>query len=1072
MISPKINNNEPLPRIHPRTVSWFGISSVAMGGSNQSLFLIGALIAGQGAIPGQGSAAVVLLMIGLLMSWAATPGWTELVMMYPNRVGGISATCAEAFKPYSPILANLTGVCYWWGWVPTCGITSLLAASALHQWYLPGIPIPVIGICLILFFTFINLCGVKWAMRFAMPMAVISGGFAFLSAIIPIYSGHVNWHQAFSYNLTVPFPGWFGKWTSIMAGIYLVGFAAPAYEQATSHVGEAINPNKSVPRAIFASAGMAGLYFIVLPVIWLGTLGAQPLTGDLSVELGPTFAPLFGAAAKAIAMWFITFNMFHGILAPLAGPPRVLLQLADDGLLPEFMSRRLPTDAPWVTTLLTAGMAIAFLFIGDPVWLIAAANLTYLIGIAMPNVAVWLMRRNHPEMDRPYRAPYGTIILGLVAAIGWLITTIFGFEQFGIKTVLAGVTFAYAGSMLYAWRQMMDRRKKGLPMIGRSLHLKLTGSMLLVLALDAAGYFIAVSNVPTQNTCLIAVLEDIFVVVALLTISVGLILPGMIAHTAVEISKATDQLVKGTLADFSRAMHALAEGNLSDAKANVTIIPVKVNSKDEISEMAVNFNKLQEEIGYATTGLKGAREGLLKAQDDLATTNQLLRDTEIKYIEQQMEKMRNEHTVILNSVAEGIHWLGHDGLIKYENPAAAKMLGYEVSELVGKPAHLTMHHSNPDGSVYPQCDCNIFATLNDGIVRHVENEVFWRKDGSSFPVEYTCTPVIDPDGTSRGCVVLFTDITERKESEEKLKKSNEELGLREQLLRNTFTDLKNSHEQLKQLQTQLVQSEKMASIGQLAAGVAHEINNPVGFISNNMEMLEQYTGDYKKVMTLIESLKQAIESNDMAKAKNIVNELSAYEKEIDMDYIIKDISSLIVHNKKGIERIRKIVMDLRTFAREDSSANDLLKVEEVIDSILSIVYSEIKHKAELIKDYSDTPAIKCNTQRLGQVFINLLVNAAQAIDEKGVIYIKSYIQDEYVCVDIKDNGHGIEESNMNKIFDAFFTTKPIGQGTGLGLSISYEIIKKHGGEIKVNSKVGEGTTFTIMLPIDNVAENI
>ena len=367
MNATNFNDSVTPVRIHPRTVNWFGITSVAMGGCNQSLFLIGALFVGQGTIPGQGSAAVLLLIVGLLMSWAATPGWTELVMMYPNRVGGISATCAEAFKPYSPILANLTGVCYWWGWVPTCGITALLAASALHQWYLPMIPIPAIGICLILFFTFINLCGIKWAMRLAMPLAVLSGGLAFLSAIIPIFSGHVDWHQAFTYQLTVPFPGWFGKWTSIMAGIYLVGFAAPAYEQSTSHVGEAINPNKSVPQAIFASASMAGLYFIILPIVWLGVLGPGPLGGDLASVLGPTFAPLFGGLAKAVAMWFITLNMFHGILAPLAGPPRVLSQLADDGLLPEFMSKRLPgTDAPWVTTILTAGHGHSISFYRRP----------------------------------------------------------------------------------------------------------------------------------------------------------------------------------------------------------------------------------------------------------------------------------------------------------------------------------------------------------------------------------------------------------------------------------------------------------------------------------------------------------------------------------------------------------------------------------------------------------------------------------------------------------------------------------------------------------------------------------
>ena len=181
---------------------------------------------------------------------------------------------------------------------------------------------------------------------------------------------------------------------------------------------------------------------------------------------------------------------------------------------------------------------------------------------------------------------------------------------------------------------------------------------------------------------------------------------------------------------------------------------------------------------------------------------------------------------------------------------------------------------------------------------------------------------------------------------------------------------------------------------------------------------------------------------------------------------MNDVNTLLEHSSRGLERIKKIVMDLRTFAREENAETmELAKIEEIIDSILSIVQNEIKYKAELTKDYGDTVLVKCNPQRLGQVFINLLVNASQAIEEKGKITIKTYRQDKYVCIDVTDTGHGIAPENLKKIFDPFFTTKPVGQGTGLGLSVSYEIVKKHGGEIKVQSKAGEGTTFTVMLPI-------
>src|SRR6266481_440652 len=164
-----------------------------MGGINQSLFLLGALFVGQGTIHGQGSAAVPLLAVGLLLSWAATPGWIELILMYPNRVGGIAATCAEAFRPYSPVLANLAGVCYWWGWVPTCGLTAILSAAAI-----------VIG------FTIVNLLGIARVTRVAVAIATVSATLAFLSAWLPIIAGHVDWQQATSFHLTLPFAGWFG----------------------------------------------------------------------------------------------------------------------------------------------------------------------------------------------------------------------------------------------------------------------------------------------------------------------------------------------------------------------------------------------------------------------------------------------------------------------------------------------------------------------------------------------------------------------------------------------------------------------------------------------------------------------------------------------------------------------------------------------------------------------------------------------------------------------------------------------------------------------------------------------
>ena len=379
-----------------------------MGGSNQMIFLITALFIGQGDILGQASAAVPLLVVGVLLGWAAAPGWTELVLMWPDRVGGISAACAEAFRPYSPVLSALTGTCYWWGWVPTCGLTALLSSAAIQQWYFPSLPVEAVAIAIVVFFTFVNLCGMKWVTRLAIPIAIASASLAFFSSLIPILTAEVDWRQATTFTLTSPFPGWFGDLTSVAAGLYLIGFAAPAFEAAACHVGETIDPNRNVPRAMLGSAAMAGVYFIVLPIVWLGVLGPDQLGKDLALVLGPTFAPLFGSFGKAAAVWFIMLNMFHGTMQPLAGAARTLSQLSEDGFLPRFLAWRSTTDCPWAATLLTAAMAIIFLLMGDPIWLIAAANFTYLISVCMPSLAAWLLRRDLPDAKRPYRAPRRT----------------------------------------------------------------------------------------------------------------------------------------------------------------------------------------------------------------------------------------------------------------------------------------------------------------------------------------------------------------------------------------------------------------------------------------------------------------------------------------------------------------------------------------------------------------------------------------------------------------------------------------------------------------------------------------
>ncbi len=600
---------------HTRVLRSSGAVALALGGSNQSLFLLTALVATQG------SAAIPLLAVGLLLAWAAAPGWTELSLMWPDRVGGIAATCAEAFRPYSPVLANLTGVCYWWGWVPTCGLTALLAASALHFWYLPAVPVVPLAVAIVLAFTVLNLLGIGRVTRLVQVIAVGSATLALLSAVLPMLNGDVDPARAVGWDLTTPFAGVFGEVTSAMAGLYLIGFAAPAFEAATCHVGEMVDPVRDLPRAMLLSGAMAGLYFVVLPVVWLGVFGAPGLSDangvQLAQSLGPTFSPLFGALAKSAAIWFLVLNMFHGTVQPLAGAARTLSQLADDGLLPRMVQRRNRFDVPWVATCLTAGSALVFLLAGDPIWMLAAANFTYLIGIGLPSVAVWLLRRNHPDRPRPWRAPRGTVVLGVLAAGVWLLSTVLGFQQFGLPTVLFGLALAYSGSVLYSWRAWTDRRRTGTPRVARSLHLKLTGAMLAVVVLDGAGYALAVAHVPDTNAALVAVLEDIFVLVAILTVAVGLVLPGMIAHSTIQVTHAATRLSNGTLAELTRAMGALGRGDLDAARASPVTTRVAVSTRDEIGAMATAFNDMQDEVSRAASSLDRARGQMRQSRSEL-----------------------------------------------------------------------------------------------------------------------------------------------------------------------------------------------------------------------------------------------------------------------------------------------------------------------------------------------------------------------------------------------------------------------------------------------------------------------
>ncbi len=264
-------------------------------------------------------------------------------------------------------------------------------------------------------------------------------------------------------------------------------------------------------------------------------------------------------------------------------------------------------------------------------------------------------------------------------------------------------------------------------------------------------------------------------------------------------------------------------------------------------------------------------------------------------------------------------------------------------------------------------------------------------------------------------------------------------------------DLDLAYETLKQTQSQLLQAGKMASIGQLAAGIAHEINNPIGFVKSNLSTLQ------RKASVMTATFREISELEPTAEV------VASY----DCQDMIEDLNATIEESLDGVRRVEKIVNNLRSFSRMDGEDRTLANVNDLLKTTLKVIWNEVKYKAEVIEEYGDIPDIYCHADRLNQVFLNILVNAVQSIPERGTITIFTGVDENRIMIQISDTGTGMDEETRERVFEPFFTTKDVGAGTGLGLSIVYDIVTAHKGTITVESGVGEGTTFLIGLPFDS-----
>ena len=402
--------------------------------------------------------------------------------------------------------------------------------------------------------------------------------------------------------------------------------------------------------------------------------------------------------------------------------------------------------------------------------------------------------------------------------------------------------------------------------------------------------------------------------------------------------------------------------------------------------------------------------------------------TRTEALSKQVDDLRRYNENIIQNMNSALVVVDLEGVVGYANPAAERILGAPPDRLQGA----SLWHWF-EGALRGRL---VERTLREGVRFRGAEGLIVRESGERVPIGTSCAPLVDGDGVRRGAVVIFQDLTE-----------------------------------IKQLQRQVLQAEKMASIGQLAAGVAHEINNPMGFIHANLFQLGEYVQDLARVFEEVQGLRKACATGSITEVKRAADRVEAVAEEVDADYLLEDCAKAVRESLEGSERIRHIVQDLRAFSHPDGSERSNSDVNECLDSTANIVWTMMKHVVVLTKEYQALPPVRCFPMQLKQVFMNLLVNAYQALEEAhrdsgrpGEIRLRTRPAPGGVIVEVEDNGIGIPADCLHRIFDPFFTTKEVGVGTGLGLSIAYNIVKRHGGTLRVESEPGVRTTFELFLP--------